>query len=323
MKQPDPLPTIENSENPILLAPDAAYQSLSSTDRGAGDRCPRSSRSRHHSRRKSELGDGAVRHDPAQGVLLGEPDVAVGTDRNVDGRTRLTWNRELGHLPVGRDSPDPVAIDFPAIHAPVSNRNHRFPSAPVVMSPGPLFGTGQCELRDLTARCHAADLAGIELGEPHVPVRTRRDRARAAVRRRYRELRDHSLRRDAADAIARELPEPQVAVRGERDGARLAVGRRNWKLGDLAAGSDPADAIAQMLGEPDVVIRAEGDDPRRAAGIRQLEFLEPVPSGAIRPIRLPAPSVNQSVPSGAMAMVVGPLLGFGKGNSVNLPSGSS
>ena len=43
--------------------------------------------------------------------------------------------------------------------------------------------------------------------------------------------------------------------------------------------------------------------------------LRPVPSGAIRPMRLPLASVNHSVPSGAMAMVVGPLLGLGSGNS--------
>ena len=41
----------------------------------------------------------------------------------------------------------------------------------------------------------------------------------------------------------------------------------------------------------------------------------PVPSGFIRPMRLPALSVNHSVPSGASAMVVGPLPGLGNGNS--------
>ena len=107
---------------------------------------------------------------------------------------------------------------------------------------------------------------------------------------------------------------PSAIARG------MLFGRRDWELGDRAVRSDAADAIAGMLGEPHVAVRAERDDPRRAAGIRQLEFLSPVPSGAIRPIRLPALSVNQSVPSCAMAMVVGPLPGFGNGNSVNMPS---
>jgi hypothetical protein len=44
-----------------------------------------------------------------------------------------------------------------------------------------------------------------------------------------------------------------------------------------------------------------------------------VPSCAIRPIRLPFDSVNQSMPSGAIETVVGPLLGLGSGNSVNVP----
>jgi len=46
----------------------------------------------------------------------------------------------------------------------------------------------------------------------------------------------------------------------------------------------------------------------------------PLPSGAIRPMRLPVLSVNHSVPSGAIETVVGPLFGFGSGNSVNRPS---
>ena len=46
----------------------------------------------------------------------------------------------------------------------------------------------------------------------------------------------------------------------------------------------------------------------------------PVPSGFIRPMRFPALSVNQSVPSGASAIVVGPLPGLGSGYSVNMPS---
>src|SRR5437763_17198154 len=37
-------------------------------------------------------------------------------------------------------------------------------------------------------------------------------------------------------------------------------------------------------------------------------------------MRLPFDSVNHSTPSGAMDTVVGPLLGLGSGNSVNLPS---
>ena len=37
-------------------------------------------------------------------------------------------------------------------------------------------------------------------------------------------------------------------------------------------------------------------------------------------MRFPALSVNQSVPSGASAIVVGPLPGLGSGNSVTMPS---
>ena len=40
----------------------------------------------------------------------------------------------------------------------------------------------------------------------------------------------------------------------------------------------------------------------------------------MRPMRLPVPSVNHSVPSGATDTVVGPLLGFGSANSVTVPS---
>jgi hypothetical protein len=43
----------------------------------------------------------------------------------------------------------------------------------------------------------------------------------------------------------------------------------------------------------------------------------------MRPIRLPLPSVNHSVPSGASAIVVGPLPAFGSGNSTTLPVVSS
>ena len=40
----------------------------------------------------------------------------------------------------------------------------------------------------------------------------------------------------------------------------------------------------------------------------------------MRPIRLPAPSVNQTDPSGAIATVVGPLFGCGNSHSVGWPS---
>ena len=44
-----------------------------------------------------------------------------------------------------------------------------------------------------------------------------------------------------------------------------------------------------------------------------------MPSCAMRPMRLPALSVNQSVPSRAIATVVGPLPGLGSENSENAP----
>ena len=43
----------------------------------------------------------------------------------------------------------------------------------------------------------------------------------------------------------------------------------------------------------------------------------PVPSGCMRPMRFPALSVNQTVPSCVRAIVVGPLPGLGSGNSVD------
>jgi hypothetical protein len=46
----------------------------------------------------------------------------------------------------------------------------------------------------------------------------------------------------------------------------------------------------------------------------------PVPSGLMRPMRLPLLSVNQSVPSGAMAIVDGALPAFGSANDSTLPS---
>jgi hypothetical protein len=45
----------------------------------------------------------------------------------------------------------------------------------------------------------------------------------------------------------------------------------------------------------------------------------PVPSGFMRPMRLPLLSVNHTVPSAASAIVVGPLAGCGSENSVTLP----
>ena len=45
----------------------------------------------------------------------------------------------------------------------------------------------------------------------------------------------------------------------------------------------------------------------------------PVPSGFMRPMRLPLLCVNQTVPSGASAIVVGPLAGCGSANSVTWP----
>src|SRR5205823_4726587 len=49
--------------------------------------------------------------------------------------------------------------------------------------------------------------------------------------------------------------------------------------------------------------------------------LRPVPSGLIRPMRLPAASVNHSAPSGAIAIVVGPLPALGSGNSAIVAAG--
>ena len=57
--------------------------------------------------------------------------------------------------------------------------------------------------------------------------------------------------------------------------------------------------------EPSAMMRGE------LSGFGNGYSTRPVPSGFMRPMRLPALSVNQSVPSGAIAIVVGalPLLG--------------
>jgi hypothetical protein len=47
---------------------------------------------------------------------------------------------------------------------------------------------------------------------------------------------------------------------------------------------------------------------------------EMLPSGVMRPIRLPGNSVNQRFPSGPVVMLSGPPDGFGTGNSLRLPA---
>ena len=148
-----------------------------------------------------------------------------------------------------------------------------------------------------------------------------RKRARSAVRASgSRNSVIDALRRDAADLPAGELAEPDVAVAAERRRARLAVRRRDVELGDDPGGRDAAHPVAEVLREPEVAVGPDRDDSRRAAGMRQREFDEPrcrpAPCGRCGCRAL---SVNQSVPSGAIEIVVGPLPGFGSGNSVNAP----
>ena len=92
------------------------------------------------------------------------------------------------------------------------------------------------------------------------------------------------------------------------------------EFGDGAAGGDPADLVADVLGEPEVAV-GPGRDPRGLAVGRDAALNSVmVPPGVIRPILLPAYSVNQRLPSGPAVIPTGPLLGVMPAlNSVTVP----
>ncbi len=68
-----------------------------------------------------------------------------------------------------------------------------------------------------------------------------------------------------------------------------------------------------LLSAPSAMMRGE------LSSVGTSNSTRPVPSGFMRPMRLPLLCVNQTVPSGASAIVVGPLAGRGSANSVISP----
>jgi hypothetical protein len=66
------------------------------------------------------------------------------------------------------------------------------------------------------------------------------------------------------------------------------------------------------------VVMPEGSEP---AG--SVSSVRPVPPVAMRPMRLPAVSVNQTLPSNAAVIPVGALPAAGYGYSVTAPAGSA
>src|SRR5262245_22789134 len=178
-------------------------------------------------RRQWELGDRAVRRHPANDSAFSKPDVAIGTDSDVDWRSGLTRDRKLGNLTLHRDAADAVAIRLASIHRPGQLDEPHMPVGAGRNVAGPGIRPWQRELGDDALRRDATDLAGVEFGEPDVAVRSRGQGARAAVRRGDREFGDLAIDRDAADLAAGKFSEPDVAVGAERDRARHAVRRRN------------------------------------------------------------------------------------------------
>ena len=163
---------------------------------------------------------------------------------------------------------------------PFSSTNHMLPSAPAVMSPGPLFGRGRSNSVTVAVERDAADLAGVELGKPDVAVGAGRQRARAAVGRRNRELGDHALRASRGRSSRRRTRRttrcrlrPSAVARGWLSG----VGMSNSVMtpaGVMRPIRLPRCSENQKLpSDPSVMIRGE------LFGVRQGEFDE---AGAVR-----------------------------------------
>ena len=81
-----------------------------------------------------------------------------------------------------------------------------------------------------------------------------------------------------------------------------AAGRGDREFGDRAGGRDPPDLVAAGFGEPQRAVRPRRDAQWVATARQGCVYSVITPAVVIRPILLPAYSVNHSAPSGPAVM---------------------
>ena len=202
---------------------------------------------------------------------------------------------------------------------PFNSTNHRLPSAPAVMSPGPESGRGSVNsvttpsivmrpillawnsenqmLPSGPAASARGPLNGVGISNSVMtPAGVMRPILPAANM-------PNQMLPSAPSAIARGwlsgvgIGNSVISPLGVMRAIRLARCSENQRL--------PSAPSAMMRGE--------------LSSVGTSNSTRPVPSGFMRPMRLPLLSVNHSVPSAASAIVVGPLAGCGNANSVTSP----
>src|SRR5262249_21313880 len=108
-----------------------------------------------------------------------------------------------------------------------------------------------------TIGADSSDTVAVVLGEPNIPVRTRRDGDRPAVGIREIEPRDSAVSGDPANP-AKTGREPDVPI-GPHGQAMRSTVLAQRELGDLTIRADPANLFAVVLGEPEIPVRARND----------------------------------------------------------------
>ena len=101
---------------------------------------------------------------------------------------------------IGNSVISPAVVIRP-IRLPLNSVNHRFPSGSRSDFLGLRIGRRHGEFRDSALRCDTPDARASFLGEPEIPIGSRRDPGRTAVGVGDRELGDRSRRRHAPDPI--------------------------------------------------------------------------------------------------------------------------
>src|SRR4029079_15102564 len=182
---------------------------------------------------------------------LREPEIAVGTERNVVRFTGGGRNGVLGNLTQRGRAPHGVGS---------GEREPEIAVGPLD-DPARSIAGRNVELGDRACARDLAELGDVLQREPKLAAGPWRDPGRIARRRRDRILADLTAGRDAPDLVGRRgsLREPEVAVRARGDGERTAVGRRDIEALELRAWRDARDAIVELLGEPEIAVGAQRD----------------------------------------------------------------
>src|SRR4029077_17721682 len=120
---------------------------------------------------------------------------------------------------------------------------------------------------------NSADTVPALLGEPDVPVGTRRDTSRLAVFRRNGEFGNLAVGLYSPDPASPELAKPEIHVRAEPDENRLTERSGKIELVDrLTIGRDASDPVACDLGEPHVSVGSSRDIRGSAVRIGELKL---------------------------------------------------